>query len=188
MSDGFTMKSLSARLDGQNPIPVREKALDELTLAAADALRHFVISRLGSRTTDADDVISATWEAVITRVLDGGYEDRGSDPISFVIGVAHNMILRQYDATQIRRQREVSQLAAEESGGVDVGLLVAERDVDLDALYAQLEPEERQYFQLMRAGYSISEMAAKFGCSYRTAWRNYHRVIRRCQSFGHQHP
>jgi RNA polymerase sigma factor (sigma-70 family) len=173
--------NLSARLDSRNPLPIREKALDDLTFIAAEPLRRFVIGKLGAQSPDADDVINATWEAVIARVLDGGYEDRGSDPISFVVGVAQNMVLRQYVTTQSHLRREVTPSAAEESGGTDIRLLAAESGVDLDTLYAQLEPEEQQYFQLMRAGYSISEMASRFGCSYRTAWRYYHRVIERCR-------
>ena len=176
---------LSAHLDWRSPLSVREKALEELPVVAAEPLRRFVIGRLGPQSPDADDVISTTWETVIRLVLEGGYEDRGSDPISFVIGVAQNMVSRQRVATLSYQQHTIAQTATEEPGSVDIRLLAAESGVDLDTLYAQLEPEEQQYFQLMRAGYSISEMAARFGCSYRTAWRYYHRVIGRCQGFDH---
>ena len=171
------MPTLGQRLDGSQPLVVRQRALIDLVDTASDHLRRF-LSQRRLPSERQEDITAETWLMVIQKIQGGAFCATQGDPISYVIGIAAMCLKRV--PTLLSREAPF----ADDADFADTNDVFATSDAMLDVARAASsldDPEDQAVLEAILADRTIREIAAQFGCSYKTAWRRYHRCLIRCR-------
>ena len=169
--------TLGQRLDGSQLPVVRQRALIDLVDSASDHLRRFLLQR-HLPPERQEDITAETWLIVIQKIQDGAFCATQGDPISYVIGIAA-MLLKRVPTSVIHEAA-----FADDVDLADTSDAFAASDILIDverAASALDDPEDQAVLEAILADRTIREIAGQFGCSYKTAWRRYHRCLARCR-------
>lgn len=168
-------KTLSQQLADQYDDSTRANALITLMDYAQEPLRRYVTTR--AALDHVEDICAETWKIAFEHISAGIFEDRGDDPIGYVIGIARLVSLRYGSRQQRRQQREVA-LDETVAPMVEDGMMDSESRLDLASLRQALpDPEDQAVLQALLADQTINDMAHAWNCHYKTAWRRFHRFL-----------
>jgi|GEM_PF-6562370 len=173
--------TLAERLDENQLLPVRQRALVEFvegmypTLKRFLLLNHVPIERL-------DDIASDVWLTVVKKIEEGEYRLKEGQPTSYVFGIAAKTLLR----TPAHMSRETALTTEEDLPDMTDDYAASDATMDI-AHIAQLltDPEDLAVFAALLQQKSITEMAAEFDVCYKTAWRRWHRCLDHCRDAIH---
>jgi DNA-directed RNA polymerase specialized sigma24 family protein len=169
--------TLGERLDRTSPLAVRQRALIELVSLASLPLQRFVQGR-HVPAQDQKDICNDAMLLMIQKVIGERYDCTLGDPISYLIGIAAKLIRRPTPAAK----REEALPEDMEIATPDNTFQTTDATIDVDDIAARLtHPEDRAVLAMIRAEYTITEMAKQFECSYKTAWRRFHRCLDNCR-------
>ncbi len=169
--------TLSERLDGDQPPAVRQLALIELVDTASEPLRRYLVSRQVPA-DQRDDVAAETWLTVVELIQRGAFHVVRGEAVSYVIGIARMLLKRRPLAWTYEAALEDAAALVDAADA----FAVTEATLDVARAAALLRhPEDQVVLAAILAQHTIPEMATLFGCSYKTAWRRYHRCLLHCR-------
>jgi DNA-directed RNA polymerase specialized sigma24 family protein len=173
---------LATQLDTHSPLAIRERAI----LAAIQRYTIPIVGFIRSRVQDhhmREDLAQDVWEAFTQAVRQGRFQDRGIDPLHYLMGIARRRVAQYHTRDPLHCYLEVplpeDDLLERIAIGDDIATtdLRLELDQYINAAWEQMLDEERVVARLWRQGYSPCEIAEYTHMQYRTAWRLTNRVV-----------